>query len=62
MAISFWSAPCRNLYGTTIHLRAVFPPFIYIGTHFKQPEFVAISMFAQQVLSYFLHTGGYWVA
>lgn len=44
-------------------LLVVFPMFIYLGSRFRRSEYyLAVPMFALQVLLYLLHTGGYWVA
>jgi Mannosyltransferase (PIG-V) len=43
-------------------LMVVFPLSIYLGTRAIRTEYLAIPMFAVQVLFYLLHTGGYWVA
>jgi hypothetical protein len=40
----------------------VFPIFIDLATRVERIEFIAVPMFALQVLFYLLHTGGYWVA
>lgn len=46
----------------TRSLLVVFPLFIYLGARVRRPEYLAVPMFALQVLLYLLHTGGYWVA
>jgi hypothetical protein len=44
------------------HLLVVFPMFIFLGSRAWRTEYLAVPMFALQVLLYLLHTGGYWVA
>jgi hypothetical protein len=43
-------------------LLVVFPLCMYLGVRVPRFEYLAIPMFALQVLLYLMHTGGYWVA
>ncbi len=51
-----------NFMSYTRVLLVVFPMFIYLPVRFRRFEYLAVPMFALQVLLYLMHTGGYWVA
>jgi hypothetical protein len=51
-----------NLMSYTRMLFVVFPMYMYVGVRFPRSAFLAVPMFALQVLFYLMHTGGYWVA